>query len=187
MTSLLGKSDYTLHSTRYLSGPRRTWSCQDTRHRGTFLKAKTARCCEKGIKIWQTQGNVPRSAWGIFLTFALSLVLYIQVRVSFALRLQQRALVLVGLPVGAADGSLPGDVGAVWCANAARLTPPVHLAPLSGAAVNIVAGFYNSEDCVMSCEGAFSSPRVTILGRATALNFRLGSPPALIKRNNCAL
>lgn len=148
---------------------------------------KTARCCEKGIKIWPTQGNVPRSAWGIYLTFALSLVLYIQVRVSFALRLQQRALVLVGLPVGAADGSLPGDVGAVWCANAARLTPPVHLAPLSGAAVNIVAGFYNSEDCVMSCEGAFSSPRVTILGRATALNFRLGSPPALTKRNNCAL
>lgn len=118
---------------------------------------------KKGINIWQMQGNVTRSASGIFLTLALSLVLYIQVRMPFALRLQQRALVLVGLPVGAADGSLPGDVGAVWCANAARLTPPVHFAPLSGAAVNIVAGFCNSEDCVTSCEGAFSSPRVKIL------------------------
>lgn len=101
---------------------------------------------------------------GTFLTLALSLVLYIQVRVSLALRLQQRALVLVGLPVGAADGSLPGDVGAVWRANAARLAPPVHLAPLSGAAINIVARFCNLEDCVMSRGGgAFSSPRVQML------------------------
>lgn len=92
----------------------------------------------------------------IVLTLALSLVLYIQVRVSFAFSFQQRALVLVGLPVGAADGSLPGDVGTVWCANAARLTPPVHFASLPRAAVNIVAGFYGSKDCVMSCEGTFS-------------------------------
>lgn len=109
------------------------------------------------------QGNVSRAASGIFLTLALSLVLYIQVRVSFAFRLQQRALVLVGLPVGAADGSLPGDVGAVWCANATRLTPPVHFASLSGAAVNVVAGFYDSGDCVMLCEGPLSSPRFKIL------------------------
>lgn len=84
-----------------------------------------------------------KCALGTVLTLALSLVLYVQVRVPFALRLQQRALVLVGLPVAAADGSLPGNVRAVWCANAARLTPPVHLAPLSGAAVNIVARFCN--------------------------------------------
>lgn len=109
----------------------------------------------KSIDSWRMLGHVARSASQSFLTLALPLVLYVQVRLPFAFRLQQRALVLVGLPVGAADGSLPGDVGAVRCANAARLTPPVHLAPLSGAAVNIVAGFCNSEDCVMSCEGAF--------------------------------
>lgn len=116
----------------------------------------------KHKKVSLTFGKRKVMSLGIFLTFALSLVLHIQVRVSFAFSLQQRALVLVGLPVGAADGSLPGDVGAVWCANAARLTPPVHLAPLPGTAVNIVAGFYNSKDCVMSCEGAFSPSRLKI-------------------------
>lgn len=64
---------------------------------------------------------------------------------AFAFRLQQRALVLVGLSIRAAHRPLPGDVGAVRRAHAARLTPPVHLAPLPGPAVNIVAGFYNKK------------------------------------------
>lgn len=79
--------------------------------------------------------------WIIVLTLALSLVLHVQVRVAFAFSLQQCAFVLVGLPIGAADRSLPGDIGAVWCAHAARFTSPVHLASLPGATVNIVAGF----------------------------------------------
>lgn len=60
---------------------------------------------------------------------------------AFAFRLEQRALVLVGLAVGAAHRSLPRDVGAVRGAHAAGLTPAVHLAPLAGAAVDVVAGF----------------------------------------------
>lgn len=75
------------------------------------------------------------------LTLAFPLVLHVQVRVAFAFRLQQRALVFVGLSVRAADGSLPGDVGAVWRANAARLAPPVHLAPFPRTTVDVVAGF----------------------------------------------
>lgn len=75
------------------------------------------------------------------LTLAFPLVLHVQVRVAFAFRLQQRALVFVGLSVRAADGSLPGDVGAVWRAHAARLAPPVHLAPFPRTTVDVVAGF----------------------------------------------
>lgn len=73
---------------------------------------------------------------------AFTLVLHVQVWVAFAFRLEQCALVFVGLSVGAADGSLPGDVGAVWRAHAPRLTPPVHFAPLARPAVHIIAGFF---------------------------------------------
>lgn len=87
----------------------------------------------------------------MFLTLAFSLVLHVQVGVPLAFGLQQRALVLVGLPVGAADGPLPGDVGAVRGANAARLAPPVHLAPLPGAAVHVVAGLCKSRGQGYEC------------------------------------
>lgn len=60
---------------------------------------------------------------------------------AFAFSLEQRALVFVGLPVRATYGSFPGDVGAVGRAHAARLAPSVHLAPLPGAAVDVIAGF----------------------------------------------
>lgn len=73
---------------------------------------------------------------------ALSLVLHVQVWVAFAFCLQQCAFVFVGLSIGAADGSLPGDVGAVWRTHAARLASSVHLAPFPGTTVNIVAGFF---------------------------------------------
>lgn len=73
---------------------------------------------------------------------AFSLVLHVQVGMAFAFRLQQRAFVFVGLPIWSADWAFPGDVGTVWRAHAARLTSPVHLAPLSRPTVNIVAGFF---------------------------------------------
>lgn len=75
-----------------------------------------------------------------FLAFAL--VLYVQIGVTFAFSFQQCAFVFVGLSIGAADRSFPGDVGAVWCAHAARLASSVQLALLSGPTVNIVAGFF---------------------------------------------
>ena len=59
---------------------------------------------------------------------------------AFAFRLEQCALILVGLPVRATHWSFPGDVGAVWGAHAAWFTPPVHLAPLARATVDVVAG-----------------------------------------------
>lgn len=52
---------------------------------------------------WQIQGkamwNVTRGAQIMVLTFALSLVLHVQVRVAFAFSLQQCAFVFVGLPI----------------------------------------------------------------------------------------
>ena len=75
------------------------------------------------------------------LTLAPSLVLHVQIGVAFAFCLQQCAFVFVGLSVGAADGSFPCDVGAVWRTHAARLASSVHLAPLSWPTVNILAGF----------------------------------------------
>lgn len=72
----------------------------------------------------------------------LPLVLHVQVGMAFAFSLQQGAFVFVGLSIRAADRSLPRDVGAVWCAHAARLTSSVHLAPLPGPTVNIIAGFF---------------------------------------------
>lgn len=149
--SPLGKSDYTSHSMRYLSGPRRTWSCRGTRHRGTFLKRQrqvedfTRNTTETRTARWtvcrRNAGHLAMSQELKSLTLALPLVLHVQVRVTFAFSLQQRAFVFVRLAVWAANRSLPGDVGAVWCAHAARLTSSVHLAPLSRTAVNIVAGF----------------------------------------------
>lgn len=150
--SPLGKSDYKSHNMRYLSGPRRTWSCRGTRHRGTFLEGQrkvedfTWNTRETGTTRWIVRrGNVGHLAIvtrvKMGLTLALSLVLHVQVRVTFAFSLQQRAFVFVGLAVWAANRSLPGDVGAVWSAHAARLTSSVHLAPLSRTAINIVAGF----------------------------------------------
>lgn len=73
---------------------------------------------------------------------APSLVLHVQIGVAFAFCLQQCAFVFVGLSVGAADGSFPCDVGAVWRTHAARLASSVHLAPLSWPTVNILAGFF---------------------------------------------
>lgn len=78
------------------------------------------------------------------LTFALALILHIQVWVAFALSLQQHALIFVGLSIRAAHRTLPGDVGAVRCTDTARLTPSVHLAPLSGPTVNVVTRFWKS-------------------------------------------
>ena len=90
-----------------------------------------------GAKRWILGTNLMKH----FLTLALPLVLHVQVGVAFTFRLQQRAFVFVGLPIRAADRSFPGDVGAVWRAHAARLAPPVHLAPFPGPAVNVIAGF----------------------------------------------
>lgn len=103
---------------------------------------------EKGrwsINVFFCGSRRGRVVCGSPLTLALPLVLHVQVWVAFAFRLQQRALVFVGLAVRAADGSLPGDVGAVWRAHAARLAPPVHLAPFPRTTVDVVAGFYNTK------------------------------------------
>lgn len=73
------------------------------------------------------------------LTFALSLVHDLQVRVAHAPRRQQGALVLVRPPVAAAHRVLPGDVSAVRGAHA--LGPPrLHSAHLPGAAARALAG-----------------------------------------------
>lgn len=72
------------------------------------------------------------------LTFAVSLVHDLQVRVSHAAGHQQGALVLVRLPVTAANGVLPGNVGAVRGAHA--LGPPhLHFANLPRAAFDSLA------------------------------------------------
>lgn len=72
------------------------------------------------------------------LTFAVSLVHDLQVRVSHAAGHQQGALVLVRLPVTAANGVLPGNVRAVRGAHA--LGPPhLHFANLPRAAFDSLA------------------------------------------------
>lgn len=70
-------------------------------------------------------------------TFAFSLVLRSQVRVSLALGPKEYTLVLVRFPIGATHAPFKGDIGAVWSAHAARLIPLVHFAPLSRTTVHI--------------------------------------------------
>lgn len=97
------------------------------------------------------------SLWGE-LTLAVSLVHDLQVRVSHAARHQQRALILVRLPVTAAHGVLAGDVGAVWGAHA--LGPPrLHFANLPRAAFDSLARVWKSRagvsvGGVLPCEHA---------------------------------
>lgn len=71
-------------------------------------------------------------------TFAFALILHLQIRVPFAFGFQQGTFISVRFPVRAAHRPLPGDVGAVWGADAARLTPPVHFTFLPRAAVHVI-------------------------------------------------
>lgn len=81
------------------------------------------------------------------LTFAVSLVHDLQVRVSHAAGHQQGALVLVRLPVTAAHGVLPRNVRAVWGAHA--LGPPhLHFADLPRAAFDSLACVWKSRASV---------------------------------------
>lgn len=81
------------------------------------------------------------------LTFAVSLVHDLQVRVSHAAGHQQGALILVRLPVTAAHGVLPGNVRAVRGAHALR-PPHLHFANLPRAAFDSLACIWKSRASV---------------------------------------
>lgn len=102
------------------------------------------------------------------LTFAVSLVHDLQVRVSHAAGHQQGALVLVRLAVTAAHGVLPGNVRAVRGAHA--LGPPhFHFANLPRATVDSLACVWKSRTSLaLLCTPAHVSPG-TIFAFATFL------------------
>lgn len=80
------------------------------------------------------------------LTLAFALVLHFQVQMDFTFGLEQRTLVFVCFSIRPADRSFPSHVRAVWSADAAWLTSPVHLASLSRSTVHVVARFWSEID-----------------------------------------
>lgn len=80
-----------------------------------------------------------RGGRGGSLTFALALVLDLQLGLLFTPGLEQRTLIAVGLAIQATDGAFPGDVGAIGRADAAGFVLLVHPAFLPGPAVHVLA------------------------------------------------
>lgn len=62
----------------------------------------------------------------------------------FTLGFQECAFITVGFSIRATHRPLPGDVGTVRGADAAWLTPPVHLTLLPRPTVHILTRLYNS-------------------------------------------
>lgn len=79
----------------------------------------------------------------MLLTFALSLVHDLQVRVSHAAGHQQTTLIFVCLPIAAAHSMLSGNVRAVWRAHTLRPSS-LHLANLPGTAFDSLTSLYKS-------------------------------------------
>lgn len=90
----------------------------------------------------------PPDPWGLRVglpTFAFALVLDFQLGLLFAPGLEERTLIAVGFPVQSADGAFPGDVGAIWGADAAGFVFLVHPAFSPGATVYVFTRFYQLE------------------------------------------
>lgn len=90
----------------------------------------------------------PPTPWGLAVgppTFTFALVLDFQLRLLFTPGLEECTLIAIGFPVQSTDWAFPGDVGAVWGADAAGFVFLVHPAFFPGATVHVFARFYQLE------------------------------------------